>query len=124
MPQKTDTYPGNNIPINDIFRGQSVYHMSITKAQTLKNLRVIPGVGPSIAEDLWNIGIQQVSDLRGRDPESLYDQSNHYAGVVQDRCLLYVFRCAVYYAETPASDHDPEMLKWWWWKEMSHTPHQ
>ena len=40
---------------------------------------------------------------------------SEYAGVVQDRCLLYVFRCAVYYAS--AQKHEPEKLKWWNWKE-------
>ncbi len=32
-----------------------------------------------------------------------------------DRCVLYVFRCAVYYAG--AEKHDPELLKWWNWKD-------
>ena len=73
----------------------------LPKKQSIKELRQIPGVGISIANDLWNIGIKTVADLKGKDPEKLYDASNKYAGAVQDRCLLYVFRCAVYYAETP-----------------------
>lgn len=81
------------------------------KEQSLKELRRIPGVGKSIANDLWNIGISAVSDLVDRDPEKLYIQSNQYAGVVQDRCLLYVFRCAVYYASN--TKHEAEKLKWW-----------
>jgi hypothetical protein len=81
----------------------------------VKNLKVIPGVGVSIANDLYNIGISKVEDLVGKDPESLYKKSNDYAGVVQDRCLLYVFRCAVYYASSRS--HEPEKLKWWYWKE-------
>jgi hypothetical protein len=32
-----------------------------------------------------------------------------------DRCVLYVFRCAVYFASE--SKHDPELLKWWNWKD-------
>jgi hypothetical protein len=28
--------------------------------------------------------------------------------------VLYVFRCAVYYAGH--REHDPELLKWWNWK--------
>lgn len=82
-------------------------------------LQSIPGVGPSIAQDLRNIGIHTVADLRGRDPEELYDRSNAYEGVTQDRCLLYVFRCAVYYAEH--KKHDPEKLKWWNWKDRRQT---
>ncbi len=89
----------------------------MTTEQSLKELRTIPGVGKSIALDLWNIGIRKVSDLAGRKPDELYDSSNKYAGVVQDRCLLYVFREAVYFAETPEPERDPELLKWWNWKD-------
>lgn len=73
----------------------------MTAEQTIKALTVIPGVGKSIATDLYNIGIKHIDDLKGKDPEVLYDNSNLFAGCVQDRCLLYVFRCAVYFAETP-----------------------
>ncbi|WP_177734368.1 MULTISPECIES: helix-hairpin-helix domain-containing protein [Flavobacterium] len=34
-----------------------------------------------------------------------------------ERCLLYVFRCAVYFAETPMNRQDSEKLKWWNWKD-------
>jgi len=88
----------------------------MSKEQVIKELRVIPGVGPSIANDLFNIGIRSVADLKGKDPELLFHQSNNYAGVVQDRCLLYVFRCAVYFAETPKARQEAEKLKWWNWK--------
>lgn len=63
------------------------------------DLQSIPGVGKSIAQDLVNIGITKVTDLDGKDPEELFNKSNSQVGVIQDRCLLYVFRCAVYYAE-------------------------
>lgn len=81
------------------------------------DLMRIPGVGKSIAQDLLNIGVHKVESLKGRDPYDLYDQSNEYAGCVQDRCLLYVFKCAVYFAETPPELHDAEKLKWWYWKD-------
>jgi hypothetical protein len=86
------------------------------KEKSLKELATIPGVGKSIANDLWNIGIKNISDLKSKDPEMLYNSSNKFAGVVQDRCLLYVFRCAVYFAETPVKDQEKEKLKWWNWK--------
>jgi len=82
-----------------------------------KALQQIPGVGKSISKDLQDIGIHSVEDLKGRDPDDIYHQSNMYAGQVQDRCLLYVFRCAVYYAETETGKRDPEKLKWWNWKD-------
>jgi hypothetical protein len=83
----------------------------------IQALTVIPGVGKSIAADLRAIGVRRVSDLRGKDPERLYDKSNHLAGTVQDRCLLYVFRCAVYFAGTEGRRRDTEKLKWWNWKD-------
>lgn len=87
------------------------------KTDAIKDLRRIPGVGISIANDLWNIGIKSVTELKGKDPEVLYDMSNAYAGQVQDRCLLYVFREAVYFAETPDAEKEPELLKWWNWMD-------
>jgi len=82
-----------------------------------KELMTIPGVGKSIATDLYNIGICTIEDLKGKDPEKLYKRSNQFAGCIQDRCLLYVFRCAVYFAETKAEKRENEKLKWWNWKE-------
>lgn len=81
----------------------------------MKELRTIPGVGPSIARDLYELGIRSVADLRGRDPERLYRRRCEQQGQPIDRCLLYVFRCAVYYAETPRPK--PERLLWWNWKD-------
>ncbi|HAH56789.1 MAG TPA: hypothetical protein DCL86_01440 [Bacteroidales bacterium] len=40
-----------------------------------------------------------------------------YTGCLQDKCLLYVFRCTIYYAETPEEKQDVEKLKWWNWKQ-------
>lgn len=87
----------------------------------LKNLMQIPGVGKSMAKDLINIGINSIEELKGSDPEILYELSNQFAGTVQDRCVLYVFRCAVYYANTNPDDRDPELLKWWNWKDKKIT---
>ena len=89
----------------------------MNKEEHLKLLKSIPGVGKSIAVDLWNIDIRSIEDLKGKSPEKMYEQSNRLAGMVQDRCLLYVFRCAVYYAETPENMRDMEKLKWWNWKD-------
>ena len=79
----------------------------------------IPGIGKSISQDLLKIGIHTVRDLKGKDPVILYEQSNVFAGHVQDRCLLYVFRCAVYFADTEPGKRDPDKLKWWNWKDSN-----
>jgi Pathogenicity locus len=78
-------------------------------------LREIPGVGVKTDADMKEIGIKRVDDLKGRDPQELYDTLCFEKGVTIDRCMLYVFRCAVYYASN--DEHDPELLKWWNWKD-------
>ncbi len=82
------------------------------------DLRKIPGVGKHIERDLQNIGIRQVSDLKGKDPEELYRQDCLAKGFVEDRCQLYVFRLAVYFAEHET--HDAQKLKWWYWKDKTY----
>ena len=79
----------------------------------------IPGVGTSIAEDLWQLGVRRVSDLRGKNPERLYLKRCSQTGIEIDRCLLYVFRCAVYYASHQR--HDADLLKWWNWKDRGRS---
>lgn len=79
------------------------------------DLRRIPGVGPSLANDLRLLGFRCVDDLRGADPGKMYDRLCLLTGAHQDRCVLYVFRCAVYFASR--EEHDPELLRWWAWKD-------
>lgn len=80
-----------------------------------KELMIIPGVGKKIADDLWNLEIRSVSELKDKDPEKLYQQLCDLQGMHVDRCILYVFRCAIYFASN--DEHDPELLKWWNWKD-------
>lgn len=40
------------------------------KEQSIKELCIIPGVGKSLATDLWNIGITSIVDLKGKDPDN------------------------------------------------------
>lgn len=86
------------------------------KQSALKDFRRIPGVGRQIAEDLWALGYRAVSDLNGQNPDAMYAALCHRSRAMVDRCMLYVFRCAVYFASTPAPD--PNLLKWWHWKDV------
>ncbi len=83
--------------------------------KTRDELERIPGVGKSIAEDLRRLGVTSIRQLKRKDPERLYDKLCRFQASPVDRCVLYVFRCAVYYAST--RDPDPELLKWWNWKD-------
>jgi len=78
-------------------------------------LESIPGVGPSMARDLRDLEVFEVDDLSNRDPQEMYEALCDLRGTKIDRCVLYVFRCAVYFAEN--SRHDPERLKWWNWTD-------
>ena len=89
------------------------------KAKVLKNLQSIPGIGRACSIDLWNIGIRTISDLAGQNPTVLYDKLNTYSGVKQDICMLYTFRCAVYFASE--NDHEKEKLNWWYWKDKTYN---
>ena len=83
-------------------------------AESLKDFRRIPGVGKSIAQDFLDLGFRSVSQLKGQDPNQVYEKLCLLKKCSVDRCMLYVFKCAVYFAET---DHpDPDLLKWWNWK--------
>lgn len=85
------------------------------KAAVKKDLQIIPGVGPKTAEDLWNLGIRSIKDLQREEPEELYRRLCLLQNQPVDRCMLYVFRCAIYYATH--DQHEPELLKWWNWTD-------
>jgi len=55
--------------------------------------------------------------LRGQSPEALYERDRELAGGRLDPCVLYTYRCAVYYASTERPD--PALLKWWNWKDRA-----
>lgn len=84
------------------------------KKDILKEIQRIPGVGKSISEDLWDLGYRSVSELKSEKPESIYERLNDLRGEKIDRCVLYVFRCAVYFARE--KNPEPELLKWHNWK--------
>ena len=83
--------------------------------EAIKQLTLIPGVDRTIADDLIQMGITSTADLKNKDAEKLYSKSNRQCGNVQDRKLLFVFRCAVYFASTDV--HDKEKLSWQSWKD-------
>jgi peptidyl-tRNA hydrolase len=75
----------------------------------------LPNVGPAVAEDLHNIGIHKIEDLKGKDPEKLYAKMEKYEGRHVDRCMLYVLRSLVYMAKT--GERNPKKVAWWYFKD-------
>ena len=87
----------------------------ISNSSALTNLQCIPSIGPKVGEMLVEIGISKVTDLQNRSPDELYKQVCDFRGETLDRCVLYHFRCAVYFATN--KHHKPELLRWWSWKD-------
>lgn len=81
------------------------------------DLQRIPGVGPRIEEGLRLLGYRSVADLSKADPEAMYARLCKKMGGPIDRCVLYVFREAVYFADR--KKHNPELLKWWNWSDKN-----
>lgn len=79
------------------------------------DLQKIPYVEKETEKDLLLLGFDSIASLKGADPEKMYERECQLKGVQIDRCQLYVYRMAVYYAEHET--HEPEKLKWWYWKD-------
>ncbi|MBO5138347.1 MAG: Pathogenicity locus [Bacilli bacterium] len=82
------------------------------------DLITIPNVGKNTKEDLINIGITCVEGLKNKDPEELYKKDCNFKKYQEDKCQLYLFRMAVYYAEHDTWEDDK--LKWWYWKDKQY----
>jgi len=80
-----------------------------------KEFQTIPGVGDKIAQAFIDLGFTKVSDLKNKNPETIYEKLCEIRGKHIDRCVLYVFRSSVYFASN--NKHNPELLKWWNWKD-------
>jgi len=57
-----------------------------------------------------------IESLRGKSPDDIYTADCIAQGMTVDKCALYSYRLAVYYA-----DHNgelpPNKQNWWNWKE-------
>jgi hypothetical protein len=80
------------------------------------SLTNIPGIGKNIARHLTSAGYPDIASLKGQNPEEVYTKDCLTQGVRVDRCALYCYRLAVWYA-----DHDgklpPNKQNWWDWKD-------
>jgi hypothetical protein len=88
----------------------------LVKHLNREHLENLPGVGPAIAGDLRRLGVDSPRQLEGEDPEQLFERLIALDGPT-DRCVLYTFRAAHYYATTPDAEVDPPLLLWWNWKD-------
>ncbi len=78
----------------------------MSKSPNPNDLQSLPSIGPSLAEDLRDLGFRCPEDLHGQDPEKMFTDLKEMRGGYMDRCVLYSFRCAVY--AVTSGDKDPE----------------
>lgn len=67
----------------------------------------IPRMDVAVARGLLDIGIREIYELHGRDPEILFEEARAKKPVIAAEQIRY-FRMAVYYAET--DNPEPRML--------------
>jgi hypothetical protein len=82
----------------------------------MTDLRKIPGIGKNMAQHLTAAGYPDIDSLKGQDPDEVYAKDCIAQGCQVDRCVLYCYRLAVYYA-----DHNGRLPEgkqnWWDWKD-------
>ncbi|HEY5109189.1 MAG TPA: helix-hairpin-helix domain-containing protein [Acidimicrobiales bacterium] len=92
----------------------------MVKRLGLDRLESLPGIGPSMADDLRRIGIDEPGQLRQAVPEDLFDRLQVIDGPT-DRCVLYAFRAAHHFVQSDGDVDDAELLDWWNWKDSKRT---
>ncbi len=91
-------------------------HSPSDREAALAALRALPGIGSSLALDLYSVGVRSTADLRRRDPAELYARLERTTGRRQDPCVLYAFRCAAYAVR--AARPERRLLDWWAWRDL------
>jgi hypothetical protein len=87
---------------------------------SLAQFQLLGSVGPSLAQDLWDLGFCSITDLKGANPAEMYQRFGEITGQRVDPCVEDVFRCAVAQAQNPKLP--AEMRQWWMWKEQRGLP--
>ncbi|MCW5941909.1 MAG: helix-hairpin-helix domain-containing protein [Fimbriimonadaceae bacterium] len=81
--------------------------MDSPDAILVRELSRMPNVGPATAKDLVLLGVRAVADLKGRDPDEMYDRLCALTGVHHDPCCRDVFAAVIDHAETGST------RPWW-----------
>jgi hypothetical protein len=63
------------------------------------DLTDLPNIGPAVAAKLRRLGVTGPDDLRGRDPEELFERLCLLDGRRHDPCLLDTFVAVVAYVD-------------------------
>jgi hypothetical protein len=75
-------------------------------------LKSLPNIGPRIARKLMQLGIEEPGQLKGQDPQVLFERLSALDGRRHDPCLLDTFVAAVDHANgAPARP-------WWYYSRQ------
>jgi hypothetical protein len=75
----------------------------------------LTSIGPAAAQDLWDVGCRDLTDVARADPLAMLATLTLQAGP-QDPCVEDVLRCAVAQARDPSLP--AERKQWWYWKHQ------
>ncbi len=81
-----------------------------------RRLRDLSGIGPKMLEDLHQLGVQNIAQLKKQDGRKLYAELCRLTGVRQDPCVEDTLVCAVAQAKNP--NLPPEQCNWWYWSRI------
>ena len=85
----------------------------------LKQFQSLPSIGKAGSLDLWNMGFRSIDELKGKNPMELYEKLCYITKLKHDICVLYSFRCMVYFVNE--KEHEKEKLNWWYWKDKTYN---
>ena len=78
-----------------------------TIAAEARRFEDIPNIGPAMAKDFAVLGLENPTDLTGKDPYALYDELCERTGSRHDPCVIDTFISAVRFMEGAPP------LPWW-----------
>jgi hypothetical protein len=73
----------------------------------MRELQKMPNIGKACAKDLLLLGIRSCEELKGRDPDELYQSLCEKTGQRHDPCVWDTLASVVHFAETG------ERKPWW-----------
>ena len=74
------------------------------KDDVIAKLRTIPSVSEKCAEGLYLLGILEITDLEGRDPNDLYGKLKERKDFYAEPCMLNMIKIAVGFANKGMSN--------------------
>jgi len=90
-----------------VLKAAAIKSPKASSAAECEVLEQLPNIGPSLAADLRQIGVDHPRDLRGKDAFVLYQKLCAAKGQRQDPCVLDTFMAATDFM------HGAPAAAWW-----------